>query len=304
MQDIGNDVADLYCIPSGQTESSFNFDDVNINSLDKKVTFRPVGVPSTFYKTLTFEKDTYHASWLRIEDLPDLDYLEDPEKYDKICGIYSLYGYSSSSSTKKIQYLLGTLVFGSDDPEQGRFVGINRTIPTTSVNELKNYLNEIRNQFRFYFSSKIGSGASITYNVYGCTYNLKNKRWLIRITGYSNSDLLPESFSTFKWLIVETPDPSAINFNTLTDFWEIQEEYRSKSSFFSIPILSDKNITEVKFTNAQRGETITLKILGASRINPWKLLGSNSGIADTYNASVYQSKTVDTIKQSTETYIR
>lgn len=96
------------------TNIDFDFDNITSSDLNKNLNFESL-YNSSNTQTLTFEMEYYISLFLRIEDCPDVDHLEDPEKYDKMCGIYNPAPFSS---VKNRQYMIGSIVVGSDNKDE------------------------------------------------------------------------------------------------------------------------------------------------------------------------------------------
>lgn len=93
------------------TNDNFDFDNITSSDLGKTLNFESL-YNSSNTQNLTFKMEYYISAFTRIEDCPDVDHLEDPTKYDKMCGVYSP---TSFSSVKNRQYMIGSIVVGSDN---------------------------------------------------------------------------------------------------------------------------------------------------------------------------------------------
>lgn len=102
------------------TNTDFDFDNITSSDLNKTLNFVSL-YNSSNKQNLTFEMETNAPSYLRIEDCPDVDHLEDPTKYDKMCGVYSP---TSFSSVKNRQYIIGSIVVGSDNKDERKIYWI------------------------------------------------------------------------------------------------------------------------------------------------------------------------------------
>lgn len=197
----------------------------------------------------------------------------------KCAGVYihtsKVYNLSYSSNNKDIQILIGSVVLGSDNEEDGRFIGIDHYYSQTQ--DPRYYQKEFYNYFYAFdpsFKSYVG-----TFRIYGGTFNLETPRWLLLFNKTASDFEFPFN-KTF--LIVEAPSFKDITLDLIKeDSWEIQDESIKEDYYidiFKIPnwkaSTSDPDVEEVTFYNAKRDNTIKLKILGLSRRNPFKVLGS------------------------------
>lgn len=291
-----------------------------INSTD--ITFDDL-TPENYGKTITFESLAYPNynnrrnyyfyydvnTWLRIPDCPDYDYENEPEKYDEMCGVYihtsRVYNLSNSSSNKDIQILIGSVVLGSDDEKDGRYIGIDHSYSQTQ--DPRYYQKEFYNYFYAFdpsFKSYVG-----TFKIYGGTFNLETPRWLLKFNKTITNFEFPFD-ETF--LIVEAPSYKEITLDLIKeDAWEIQDEAVKESYYadvFKIPnwktSYSAPGIEEVTFYNPKRDNTIKLKILGLSRRNPFQVLGSYTGQGDGRDDDYGPGQSLSGMQKQMNTYIR
>jgi hypothetical protein len=102
------------------TNTDFDFDNITSSDLNKTLNFQSL-YNSSHTQSFTFNMASYANSFVRIEDCPDVDNLEDPKKYDKMCGIYSP---TSFSSVKNRQFMIGSIVIGSDNKDERKIYWI------------------------------------------------------------------------------------------------------------------------------------------------------------------------------------
>lgn len=264
------------------------------------------------YPDYTYNRRQYYFyydinTWLRIPDCPDYDYVTEPEKYDEMCGVYihtsKVYNLNYSQSNKNIQILIGTVVLGSDNEEDGRYIGIDHSYSQTQ--DPRYYQKEFYNQLYLSdptFKSNVG-----TLNVYGGTFNLETPRWLLKFNKTTSDFEFPFNKTFF---IVEAPSFKDISLDLIKeDAWEIQDESIKEKyiDIFKIPnwktSSSAPDVEEVTFYNPKRDNTIKLKILGLSRRNPFKVLGSYTGQGDGRDSD-YGSQSLSGMQKQMNTYIR
>lgn len=86
----------------------------------------------------TFNSSNLQYFYERLDLIKDLDYEDEPDKYEKICGIYENNGTSSYNNA----FALGSIVIGNEQhrDDLGWFIGINHSIsniggfvPQTSI---------------------------------------------------------------------------------------------------------------------------------------------------------------------------
>jgi hypothetical protein len=94
----------------------------------------------------SFNNSALQYFYERLDLIKDLDYEDEPDKYEKICGIYENNGTSSYNNA----FALGSIVIGNEQHRDdiGWFIGINHSIsniagfatPTPTTGQ---YLNKI-----------------------------------------------------------------------------------------------------------------------------------------------------------------
>jgi hypothetical protein len=107
------------------TNTDFVFNNITSADLDKTLNFESLyydyNKRQCFLKMSTYSGPGGSPSFLRIEDCPDVDNLEEPTKYDKMCGIYNP---TSFSTVKNRQYIIGSIVIGSDNKDERKIYWI------------------------------------------------------------------------------------------------------------------------------------------------------------------------------------
>lgn len=107
-----------------------DFENVNNrDDLDKNMTAQVINenisksVNAQLKYALSPDGADYYNFYERIDLLPDLDHEADPEKFDKICGVYENVALSH-------QFVMGSIVIGNTEHKDdiGYFVGINSIV--------------------------------------------------------------------------------------------------------------------------------------------------------------------------------
>jgi len=101
------------------TNEDFDFNNITSADLGKKLNFQSLYYTS-YTRSYDFKMSTC-TSFIRIEDCPDVDNLEEPNKYEKVCGIYNP---TSFSSVRNRQFIIGSIVIGSDNKDERKIYRI------------------------------------------------------------------------------------------------------------------------------------------------------------------------------------
>lgn len=80
-----------------------------------------------FSRTYNFNSDDQKYFYERLDFVKDLDHEDEPNKFEKVCGLYENNYYSGEST---IKFFVGSIVFGNEEhrDDLGWFIGINHAI--------------------------------------------------------------------------------------------------------------------------------------------------------------------------------
>lgn len=197
--------------------------------------------------------------YIRTEDIPDFDFLNDPEKYENMCGIYK------NNENKK--FVLGSIIIGNvDNPNFGYFIGVNGLV--TSIPGLNTTYSSTPIGATNVYSTADGDYiVHLGYNITGDTkksivfLRTENTEGLFKKDRVFIFDGYPEElFSVKKLWYAELPDMKLTIYAPYL--------FEKPFSYFGTTF-TDLTFNYVNLDNEEDSKSpISLDVVGATRINP------------------------------------
>lgn len=258
----------------------------------------------------------------RLDLLKDLDYEDEPNKYEKICGIYENNGTSSSKNA----FALGSIVIGNEQHRDdiGWFIGINNTISNINgfvtqysetgqdVNRIQatNLISFLRDDYSTYSANLNNYNLVITL---GYTWKAEKKKYLVY---YVTKDKDKESiYRRFRLFIVDD-DPSLLfsqrklwyaDLPANSEGWNVSQPTTQSPELFRYPFnfryYGVNNFTDLEFNyinlddETDKKSPVKFSMLGAVRENAQQQL-----LGIPINKQYMETRTFDGYKKS-NTYI-